>query len=114
MTQAEIIERAGRGYPLPEGLCLPEQWFYLALRSLYYQFGEGMLSAEEAAREKGQLLQQHEMAMLHWRASREDADRRNRLSHLMSGITKEGCPKCKLAVEIFTGLDRAVKGVWRE
>lgn len=46
-------ERAAmRGEPMPEGLCLPEQWGYKALRQTYREFYGEALPREAASREK--------------------------------------------------------------
>lgn len=43
---------AMKGEPMPEGLDLPNQMAYTAMRSLYWAFHDGKISRERAAAEK--------------------------------------------------------------
>lgn len=54
--------QAMRGEELPEGLSLVEQMAYIALRHIYWQHGQQMISREQAAREKQKLRRTYEMA----------------------------------------------------
>ena len=50
---------AMHGYELPDGLQLHDQLMYMALRSLYRQHRAGILSRDQAVREKKKLLESY-------------------------------------------------------
>ena len=103
MSLEELAGKAFAGLPMPENLCLPDQWIYLALRSVYYQYTSGFITKEQAEAEKRQLREEYQKAKFYWQISLEDAKRRNRLSRYFSEMEKDGCEKCRLALRIFDG-----------
>lgn len=48
---------ASRGLPMPEGLDSSQQRLYLSLRHVYYAYRQGIVSREDAKREKEQLME---------------------------------------------------------
>lgn len=53
---------ASRGAEMPDGLSLPDQMAYAALRSIYRDFHEKRLDREQAAREKRLIRREWEKA----------------------------------------------------
>lgn len=53
---------ASRGAEMPDGLCLPDQMAYAALRSIYRDFHEKHMDREQAAREKRLIRREWEKA----------------------------------------------------
>lgn len=56
-------ESAKRGEPAPKGLSLPQYWHYMSLRVLYKSWYGGVISKEEAIKEKKLLDHPLDVAM---------------------------------------------------
>lgn len=52
MELKELERLACENYPLPDELCLPEIWFYEAMRNVYRQYRAGTIQKEVAVQEK--------------------------------------------------------------
>lgn len=59
------------GDPMPEGLCLEDQLTFQALSLLYARYHIGRISREDAVREKGRLVYEHDRRMRMAAADRE-------------------------------------------
>lgn len=103
---SELEKSAMRGGPMPDGLCLPDQALYQALRELYRCYRGCGISREDAKKEKSALLKSHAKLMQWYRIYQETAEMRNRLSAALVKVNKEGCECCQLVVKIFDGRSR--------
>lgn len=103
MKQEELERLAAKSEPLPDNLTLPEQWLYLSLRALYREFRAGTITCEQAAQEKAKLLDEYELAKLHYSAYVQATERANRYSPLLVEAEKSGCDVCRKIVRIFDG-----------
>lgn len=52
---------AMRGDEMPNGLPAPDQWLFIALRSLYWQVKRGIIGREQAVIEKRKLLDEYRL-----------------------------------------------------
>lgn len=103
MMQEELERLAAKSEPLPDGLTLPEQWLYLSLRLLYKEHKAGMVTREQAAKEKRAILDQYELAKLHYSAYQQTTERTNRYGYLFAEAEKSGCDVCRKIVRILDG-----------
>lgn len=100
---SELEKSAMRGDPMPDGLCLPDQALYQALRELYRCYRAKSITREDAKKEKSALLKSHAKLMQWHRIYQETADMRNRLADSLARANKEGCECCQTVVRIFDG-----------
>lgn len=92
MPWNEEWERAAaEGKSVPDGLTLPEKYLFISFRSLYHQYNEGLLTKEQARKEKSLLIkdfnrfEQREKAM----------DRSMKAWRWLNlSVEKGDCPKC--------------------
>lgn len=57
MAWTEALERAASaGKPLPDGLTGPEKMLYITMRGLYAQYRSGVISLDQAKKEKRLLI----------------------------------------------------------
>ena len=57
-----VYERlAMRGEEMPSGLDSPDQTMYLKMRLLYDSYKKGVITREQATKEKAMLMRQHEL-----------------------------------------------------
>ena len=64
LTKDKIILSAAKAEPLPNNLDPADVFLFLSLRALYSQAKHGGMDAEQGAREKTQILRQHEQMKL--------------------------------------------------
>ena len=67
MTMKALDKMAKEGKPMPNGLAMYEQCYYIISRGLYEQYAAGMISLEEARREKKQAVKSYEEGAYQWK-----------------------------------------------
>lgn len=98
---AELEKAAAHGKPMPDGLAAPERILYVALRGLYYQHRVGIIDREQAKREKRDLMNDYNQAVLDERCRAKSAKLWRDLPH---DIMKSDCPKCQEVGKIVYNL----------
>ena len=92
MAWSKELERAASaGKPIPDGLTAPEKALYIAMRGLYWQYREGIVTLEQARREKNLLIKDYEKLELLMKAQ-EKALKSWRWLNLR--IEEGDCPRC--------------------
>lgn len=104
----ELERRALRSESLPEGLTQPQQLLFLSLRVLYREYRCKVITRDEAKKEKAKLLAEFDQAQFHYNMFWNTTQMCNRLNAYLTDIEKNGCERCKTAVRIFDGRDKAV------
>lgn len=66
MTLKELDQLAKKGAPMPEGLPMHEQCYYISSRGLYAQYQAQHLTLEDAKKEKIEILKQYELGKEQW------------------------------------------------
>lgn len=106
MTAEEIYEFARTRKPVPDTLTLTEQQLYSVARNLYKAFADGIVSAEQAKREKLNSIREFE-SVSKWFEIYEDYGRRRlKISALTIEAEKNGCEICKRISRVFDGRER--------
>ena len=65
---------AMRGDEMPSGLPAPDQWLFIALRSLYWEVKKGIIGRDQAVIEKRKLLDEYRLQRFNadlWSMARE-------------------------------------------
>ena len=104
----ELERRALRSESLPDGITQPQQLLFLSLRVLYREYRSKVITRDEAKKEKAMLLAEFEQAQFHYNVFWNTTQMCNRLNAYLTDIEKNGCKRCKTAVRIFDGRDKAV------
>lgn len=66
MNIRQLDKLAKEKAPMPNGLALHEQCYYIASRGLYNQYAEKLITLEEAKREKEEVIKQYEIGQYQW------------------------------------------------
>ena len=104
-------QEASRGAEMPDGLCLPDQMAYAALRSIYRDFHEKRLDREQAGQEKRLLRRSWEKAKEAEAFGRKLTDHHVRLIRAVESATcacrKDPTPENALRLcNVIDGLER--------
>lgn len=103
MTADEIYELARRKRPAPDTLTLCEQMLYTTARSIYKAYSDGIITLEQAKREKNQSVAAFGTLALSERVYLEHKRRMVEISRVLVEAEKCGCAYCKKVSEIFDG-----------
>lgn len=103
MTVEELCKMAQRNEPMPEGLCLSEQFLYGAVRNAYVAYRSGTITAEEGKNEKNYALMEYHKIRLWEEIFRNQHNKATELGLLMSKVNKEGCELCKTMAKVIDG-----------
>lgn len=87
----ELERAASEGKSVPDGLTAPEKALYIAMRGLYWQYREGIVTREQAHREKNLLIKDYDKLELLMKAQ-EKALKSWRWLNLR--IEEGDCPRC--------------------
>lgn len=66
MDIKELDRLAKDNAPMPDGLALYEQCYYISSRGLYEQYAREMITLEVAKKEKAQVIKQYELGKEQW------------------------------------------------
>lgn len=103
MTADEIYELARRKRPAPDTLTLCEQMLYTTARSIYKAYSDGIITLEQAKREKKCSITAFGTLALSERVYLEHSRRMVEISRVLVEAEKCGCAYCKKISEIFDG-----------
>ena len=67
LTQKELDKLAKDNAPMPSGLPMHAQCYYISSRGLYEQYRDGKISLEVAKKEKEEVLKQYALGEQQWR-----------------------------------------------
>lgn len=62
----ELDKLAKSGAPMPMGLTMHEQCYYISSRGLYEQYRQGSITLESAKKEKEEVLKQYKLGAYQW------------------------------------------------
>ncbi len=103
MTADEIYELARRKRPAPDNLTLCEQMLYTTARSIYKAYSDGIITLEQAKKEKNRSIAAFGTLALSERVYLEHKRRMVEISRVLVEAEKCGCAYCKEVSEIFDG-----------
>ncbi len=103
MTADEIYELARRKHPAPDNLTLCEQTLYTTARNIYRAYSDGIITLEEAKKEKNRSIAAFGTLALSERVYLEHKRRMTEISRALAEAEKCGCAYCKKVSEIFDG-----------
>lgn len=66
MTIKELDKLAKDNAPMPKGLPMHEQCYYISSRGLYEQYQQASISLEVAKKEKEEVIKQYQLAKNQW------------------------------------------------
>ena len=92
MAWTDELERAAcSGKPIPDGLGFPEKCLYIAMRGLYVQYRSGVISLNQAKKEKRLLINDFGQMELH----EKSLDRSIKAWKWVDlNLNKCSCPEC--------------------
>lgn len=103
MTADEIYELARRKQPAPDTLTLCEQTLYTTARNIYKAYSDGIITLEQAKKEKNCSITAFGTLALSERVYLEHKRRMTEISRALAEAEKCGCAYCKEVSEIFDG-----------
>lgn len=103
MKADEIYELARRKQPAPDTLTLCEQMLYTTARNIYKAYSDGIITLEQAKREKKCSITAFGTLALSERVYLEHKRRMTEISRALAEAEKCGCAYCKKVSEIFDG-----------
>ena len=103
MTADEIYELARKRQPAPDDLTLPEQLLYTTARNIYKSYQDGLISLEQAKREKQKSISDFNRLSMRYEVYDDHARRRVKISQLLTEADKYGCEICKRVSRVFDG-----------
>lgn len=101
----ELNILAANGKPLPDGLSLPEQLYFLALRSLYTDYRRKTITVEQAKAEKNKLSESFVDNMYNYELYNHQAKIQAIFARNYQDIRNNGCEVCQRLDKILCGLD---------
>lgn len=106
-------EVAYRGDPMPEGLCVVDQFTFLSLRHLYAQVRNGSITYQQAALEKGKLAYQNDLELRTAKSAQDLHDfqfilRKNTEAASVRYRKNRTLENADLLVDVIDGLARKV------
>lgn len=105
MELKELDEMAYKMQVLPEGLKMPESYYFLAMRSLYAVFLSGKVTAEQAKKEKQAIIGTYRAFELVHRIGEHDMNVLREIQNNKDYYNKNGCPVCKKLADQICGLE---------
>lgn len=106
MTANEIYELARKHQPAPEDMTLPEQLLYTTARNIYKSYSDGIISLEQAKREKIQSIRNFEGLVNKYEIMKQHYAIIVALNPYFTKAEKGDCENCKKIARIFDGRDR--------
>lgn len=106
MSADELERLAAADSEMPDGLSMPEQLFYLTMRTLYQNFHSGAVNRDRAKREKSRILVAYGNLQSSYKITKQNEEIHKRLQKNMSELYKCGCENCRKLLNIFVGVDR--------
>lgn len=103
MTADEIYEFARRKQPAPDDLTLCERMLYTTARNIYKAYSDGIITLEQAKKEKNQSITAFGTLALSERVYLEHKRRMTEISLVLTDAEKCGCECCKAISGIFDG-----------
>lgn len=103
MTSDEIYELARRKQPAPDALTLCERMLYTTARNIYKAYSDGIITLEQAKKEKNQSITAFGTLALSERVYLEHKRRMTEISLVLTKAGKCGCEYCKAVSGIFDG-----------
>lgn len=103
MTADEIYELARKRQPAPDDMTLPEQLLYTTARNIYKSYQDGIISLEQAKREKQKSINDFKRLSMRYEVYDDHARRRVKISQLLTEADKNGCEICKRVSRVFDG-----------
>lgn len=104
MNIKQLDKLAKEKAPMPNGLALHEQCYYIASRGLYEQYANKVITLEEAKREKEEVIKQYEIGQYQWQLFMGMHDIEAKLSGL-----KQDPFNTSLEIEILELVEKLLK-----
>lgn len=106
---ADMIDAAARkNEPLSDSAGLSDRQLYCCLRTLYREYRNGIVSVEQAKREKQKLIDIHKNNALWERIFHEHSRQMTEIGKLSNRVEHDGCEICKQMARIFDGRQKEV------
>ncbi len=108
MTANEIYELARTHQPAPDGMTLPEQLLYTTARNIYKSYSDGIISLDQAKREKAQSIRAFEGLVTDYKCMKQHYAINVALDPYLVKAEKGECENCKRIARIFDGRENVV------
>lgn len=66
MNIKQLDKLAKEKAPMPKGLAMHEQCYYIASRGLYEQYASKIITLEQAKKEKNEVIKQYQLGKYQW------------------------------------------------
>lgn len=104
MDHKELERQAAKNAPLPDGLAMPEQYLFMALRSLYQTYRLGGLEKVQAKQEKTKIMETYQNFDLQWRIAQHHIRLLRVVQKYEDCIKGSGCDVCQNLYRALCGL----------
>lgn len=101
----ELDKKAFELQELPEGLNMPETYYFLTMRSLYAMFLTKRISGEQAKKEKKKVIGDYHAFALVYRIGEHDLSILRKIQSNKDYYSEKGCPVCKQLADQICGLE---------
>lgn len=105
MKQEELERMAAKSAPMPDGLRVPEQYLFLAMRALYTVYQYGSIKRDQAKQEKTKILKDYEDFVLKWKIVSQHMQMLRAVQRYEGSIRESGCDICEGLYRALCGLD---------
>lgn len=103
MTADKIYEFARLKQPAPDDLTLCERMLYTTARNIYKAYSDGIITLEQAKKEKNQSITAFGALALSERVYLEHKRRMTEISRVLVEAEKCGCEYCRKVSKLFDG-----------
>ena len=105
MKQEELERSAAKNAPMPDGLEVPEQYLFLALRGLYLAYRFGGMEKTQAKQEKTKVLDTYKDLCLKWNIVQQHMRMLRAVQKYEGSIRESGCEVCRGLYRALCGLE---------
>lgn len=107
--QKELASLDAQAYslaPLPEGLRMPEMYYFLAMRTLYAMYAAKRITAEQAQKEKIRVTGEYNQFNLSYRIGEHNMQVLRKIQKNADYYSANGCLVCKQLANQLCGIER--------
>ena len=105
MNQEELERFAAKNAPMPDGLDVPEQYLFLALRGLYLAYRAGGMGKAQAKQEKTKVMETYKDLALKWKIVQQHMRMLRTVQKYEGSIRESGCEVCRGLYRALCGLE---------
>lgn len=106
----ELDKMAYAMQALPNGLNMPDTFYFLTMRALYAMFATGKITAEQAKNEKSMTVKSYNAFDLVYRVGEHDMAVLRKIQSHKDFYTQNGCKVCRQLANEICGLEMELEG----